>query len=245
MKPKSRQTLIAVLIAMVLPTVVTWVYFILFSGQSALIGGVCKLAQFAFPACWVFLMMRLSIREAGPPATKGGHSPWPLRTNLCVGVGLGAAIVFAMIAYYRFGFAPEVFNHFVLEVESRVEKLSLSNPWGYAALGVFYSLIHSFLEEYYFRWFVFGRLRDYVSFLPAAVLSGLSFMAHHVIVLHVFLGFSFHTLFLSLCIAVGGFLWAWQYERSRSLVGSWISHLIVDAGIFALGYHMIFVVLAK
>ena len=68
-------------------------------------------------------------------------------------------------------------------------------------------------------------------------------MAHHVIVLQAFFGYSIHMFFLSFSIAVGGFIWAWQYERSRSLLGSWVSHLVVDAGIFLVGYHMLFVVL--
>ena len=29
----------------------------------------------------------------------------------------------------------------------------------YVALAVFYALVHSLLEEYYWRWFVFGQLR--------------------------------------------------------------------------------------
>ena len=116
-----------------------------------------------------------------------------------------------------------------------------TDPLGYAILGGFYAVVHSFLEEYYFRWFVFGRLRELLRFAPAAIVSGLAFMAHHVIVLYVFLGPSLHTAFLSLCIAAGGFIWAWQYERSRSLLGPWISHMIVDTGIFLVGYHMLFV----
>ena len=128
-------------------------------------------------------------------------------------------------------------------VPSLAAGLGFDSPGAYVGLGIFYSLIHSFMEEYYFRWFVFGRLRHLIRFAPAALVSALAFMAHHVIVLYVFFGASIHTLFLSLCIAVGGVIWAWQYERSRSLLGSWMSHLLVDAGIFLVGYHMLFIVL--
>jgi uncharacterized protein len=238
-----QQTLIAVMIAIVFPTLVTWVYFIVFEGKSAVIGGVSKTIQFAFPACWVFLWMKMCLRDAGLPEQGKEVARWSTRTNLLSGIAMGTAILLAMVAYYRFAITGNVFTSFISEIESRVNKLSLGNPLGYAALGVFYSLVHSFLEEYYFRWFVFGRLRRLLSFAPAAMIAGLAFMSHHVIVLYVFFGFSFHTWFLSLCIAVGGFLWAWQYEQSRSLLGSWISHLMVDAGIFLIGYHIIFVVL--
>ena len=47
------------------------------------------------------------------------------------------------------------------------------------------------------------------------------------------------TYVFSLGIAVGGAVWAWIYDRTGSLVAPWISHMIVDAGIFALGYFLI------
>ena len=37
-------------------------------------------------------------------------------------------------------------------------------------------------------------------------------------------------------IAAGGAVWAWIYERTGSLYGPWLSHLVVDAGIFIIGY---------
>ena len=237
----KHQTWIAVLFAIVFPSFVTWVYFILFDGKSAVVGGVCKAIQFAFPACWVFLWMKIPLREAGLPKTDNGLPAWPTRRNVLSGVGLGIAIVAAMFAYYGFAITGSDFTNLSIKIASRVNRLSLDNPLGYAILGGFYAVVHSFLEEYYFRWFVFGRLRELLRFAPAAIVSGLAFMAHHVIVLYVFLGPSLHTAFLSLCIAAGGFIWAWQYERSRSLLGPWISHMIVDTGIFLVGYHMLFV----
>lgn len=241
---KRRQTWIAVTFAIVFPTLVTWVYFILFEGESAAIGGVCKAIQFGFPACWVFGWMRMSWAEAGLPKPPDDQPIWSTRTNLLLGIGSGIAILLVTFAYYRFAITGgSQFDSLVAELDSRISKLSMDNPWEFAALGAFYSLVHSFLEEYYFRWFVFGRLRHLINFLPSAIISSLAFMAHHVIVLWVFFGLSLHTIFLSLSIVVGGLLWSWQYERSRSLLGPWISHLFVDAGIFLVGYHMIFVVL--
>jgi membrane protease YdiL (CAAX protease family) len=47
------------------------------------------------------------------------------------------------------------------------------------------------------------------------------------------------TLLLSAAVAVGGAFWAWLYARTGSLYGSWLSHAIVDAGIFAVGYALL------
>ena len=40
-------------------------------------------------------------------------------------------------------------------------------------------------------------------------------------------------------VAVGGAFWAWLYDRSGSLVGPWLSHLVIDAGIFFIGFQLV------
>jgi len=107
-------------------------------------------------------------------------------------------------------------------------------------LATFYSLLHSLLEEYYWRWFVFGRLRRLMS-LPAAIgVSSLGFMAHHVCIVSVFFGWlSPMSLLLSAAVAMGGALFAWIYQRTNSLYAPWISHAFVDSAIFLIGYDLI------
>ena len=108
------------------------------------------------------------------------------------------------------------------------------------AFALFLSIPHSLLEEYYWRWFVFGQLRRTAPFGVALAVSSLAFMSHHVIVIHQMLQQGWGvTLFFSLCVAAGGAAWAWLYERSRSLYGPWISHLLVDCGIMYLGFDLI------
>ena len=47
---------------------------------------------------------------------------------------------------------------FEQQATAKVRDLGLDRLWKYAATGVFYALAHSLLEEYYWRWFVFGQL---------------------------------------------------------------------------------------
>jgi membrane protease YdiL (CAAX protease family) len=118
--------------------------------------------------------------------------------------------------------------------------MGLGSPLVYGLFALFLAVPHSFLEEYYWRWFVFGQLRRVTPTLAAMVISSLGFMAHHVIVIHQFLQQGWPiTLFFSLCVALGGFLWAWLYVRSRSLYGPWVSHLLVDFGIMYIGYNLV------
>jgi membrane protease YdiL (CAAX protease family) len=122
-------------------------------------------------------------------------------------------------------------------IREKVVGLELDTVWKYAAVGFFYALCHSLMEEYYWRWFVFGRLRQVRGFAAAVGISSLGFMAHHVILLATFFGWASPWAYLfSISVALGGAFWAWLYERDGSLYGPWVSHLFVDAAIFLIGY---------
>jgi uncharacterized protein len=128
------------------------------------------------------------------------------------------------------------------KIAAKLALFHAATPARYLLLAVFLSVIHSFLEEYYWRWFVYGQLRKSVPLGPALALSSLAFMGHHVIILAVYFPGRFFSLAVpfSFCIAIGGAVWAWIYEREGNLLAPWLSHLIVDAAIFTLGYSMVF-----
>lgn len=231
--------LAVVLVALVLPSVTTWLYFFgaagSASGVQAAVYSVVKVAQFALPAVWVLLVQRRRITVR--PRSSAG---------VLVGLLFGVAVAAGMFGLYKL-VLDDTATMDLAEAEIRRKTLGfgIDTLAEYALLGVFYSLIHSLLEEYYWRWFVFGQLRRFTSFQAAAIVSSLGFMAHHVLVLGKFFGFaSLETYLLSACIAVGGFVWAWLYDREGSLVGPWLSHAVVDAGIFALGYRIVSAMLA-
>jgi membrane protease YdiL (CAAX protease family) len=81
---------------------------------------------------------------------------------------------------------------------------------------------------------------------PAVAISSIAFAAHHVIVLTLYFGaLSPATWLLSLAIVLGGVFWAWLYDRRGSVVGPWASHMIIDAGIFWIGFELVRDVLAS
>lgn len=234
---------LGVAIAVVLPTLVTWSYFVLLAGSlPALQQGtysVAKIFQFAFPVLWILFLLKRPLRSAGIASLEldGSQKTWTSAQSIGFGVAMGTAVVALMFVIYRFGFPAPVLEKLTGQAADRIEGFSIDSWQKYLGLSVFYALVHSLLEEYYYRWFVFGQLRHVTNLWSAIVISGLAFMGHHVIVLsHYFGGLTPLTLFLSFSIAIGGMLWAGQYEKSRSLLGPWLSHLLVDAGIFAIGY---------
>jgi len=225
---------VAVVFALVFPTLLTWVYFVSMANRSEaaqqLTYGVGKVIQFGFPIFY-FLVWQ-------------GRRPdwrWPTLQGMGMGLGFGLLVVSAMFAFYFLLLKPfGLFAEANVELQKKIEGFGLDSIWAFAGLALFYSLFHSFLEEYYWRWFVFGQLRQWSSFSIAMIVSSLGFMAHHVIVLAVYFGWdSPLTYLLSLSVAVGGAVWAWIYDRTQTLYAPWLSHLIVDAGIFLLGYEIL------
>jgi uncharacterized protein len=225
------------IVALAYPTVLVWVWFVLLSGgtdggavqQAAYVLG--KSAQFVLP---VLLLWWFDRRFPRPTR--------PRFEGLGLGLAFGLATVAGMMALYFVWLKhTSLFDDTPRLVREELTGLGLGSPAGFIIFALFVSLLHSLLEEYYWRWFVFGRLRRHLSFNLACLLSSLGFMAHHVIVMWKYLPGNFWTAVvpLSLCVAVGGAMWAWLYERTKSIYAAWLSHLLVDMGIFAIGYDIL------
>lgn len=230
-------TALAVLFAMTFPSVLTWVYFVVLGGgdkvnslqQIAYTAG--KALQFAFPLAFLWLGERQRLRLRRP------HFD-----GLALGLGFGLVVAGAMVGlYFALYRTSATFAPTAALVRHKLEEFGVASAAGYALLATFLVVIHSLLEDYYWRWFVFGRLRRLLPLTPAILLSSLAFMAHHVILLHYFFPGQFVAAVLpfSLGVAVGGAVWAYLYDRTGSIYSPWLSHLLVDAAIFAVGWDLL------
>jgi membrane protease YdiL (CAAX protease family) len=225
-----------VLPALVLPSLTAWFYFVALAGggqlnpwqQVVYVGG--KAVQFALPVLFLALTRRM---------------PWP-KEDIFKGVGIG--IGFGLLAgcailclYFAALRGSPVMATMALKAREKIQELGVDTPLRFFTLAVVLSVGHSLLEEVYWRWFVFGQLKELFPMPAAVVVSSLGFMAHHVIILGVYLPVQFLTVaLLSLGVAVGGAFWAWLYARTGSLMGGWLGHLLVDAAIFVVGWDLVF-----
>jgi membrane protease YdiL (CAAX protease family) len=83
-------------------------------------------------------------------------------------------------------------------------------------------------------------MRRFLSLSAAIVLSSVAFMLHHIIILGTYLGYTEPaTWIFSVGVAIGGDYWAWLYERKDNIWAPWLSHALIDAAIFLIGYDMI------
>ncbi len=174
----------ATIFALVLPSIVTLVYFVWAAKYESSVQQVAfaasKSVQFLFPAVWVFLVLR-------------SRPVW----KTCPGKGLwqGALFGFMVLAtmlalYHGVIKSTPAFEEPLGKIAEKIAGLGVDSVGLYAALGVFYAVFHSLLEEYYWRWFVFRQLVGPTSTAMAILISSLGFMAHHVVVLSTYFGWA-------------------------------------------------------
>jgi len=229
-----RANLISVLCALCFPTLLTAIYFVVLADRPSIVlqtvYSVGKLVQFGFPAVWILLICKEKF-----------SMPVMHKRGLVEGFGFGVLTASAMFGLYWLILKPSGFFEGPGQaVREKVLSLGMDQPWKFILLAVFYSLVHSLLEEYYWRWFVFRELRKLSGFLVSLVVSSVGFAAHHVVLLAVFFGWdSPATWLFSFSICCGGAVWAMIYERSKSIYGPWLSHLLADAAIFLIGYDLV------
>src|SRR4029077_16237279 len=100
-------------------------------------------------------------------------------TGLALGAVIGGAVLAGYAIALRCGLlagAPEA-------IRAKVVDIGASAPLAFLGLALFYSLLHSLMEEYYWRGFVFAQLQERLAPGAAVALSSAAFMAHHVILL--------------------------------------------------------------
>jgi membrane protease YdiL (CAAX protease family) len=160
---------------------------------------------------------------------------------LLIGAAFSAVIVAAgWIVFNSVLRETSAFTVAATKIHDKIAQFGIDAAWKYAILGVFYSLIHSLLEEYYWRSFAFQQLRKLIPLWPAVLISAMAFAGHHIIVLSEFFReVPWLAWLFASAVTVGGVFWAWLYERTGSLYNTWLSHLLIDAGIFWIGYELV------
>ena len=168
--------------AALFPSLATWLYFVVLSQHpSAAVQAAYaaeKVLQFAFPSVWVVLVQRQKLRLAKPSAA-----------GVAEGLALGVAVLLGMLLLYFCWLKPAGYLAAAAgPITAKATALGMGSPARFILGGVLLSSIHSLLEEYYWRWFLFGGLRRFMPVAAAVILSSLAFTAHHVILLAIYFG---------------------------------------------------------
>lgn len=102
-------------------------------------------------------------------------------------------------------------------------------------VSLYISFVNSFLEEFFFRGFVFTNLARLHQRRFAYGFSGLLFALYHVAMM---VGWFSPLLFVLVMagLTVGGMLFNWLNERLDTIYASWLSHMFANFAINTIGF---------
>ena len=167
---------IALIPAMTIPFILSIFYFHLFSDRpfAKFLYGATKIFNLTWPIIGGFLFVKVWI-----PSFKLKNSKH--LKALPLGAISGLIIVLVMLIGLYTPIGDAVYSN-SWRIKNKAVEMGFINY--YISFSIFLSFFHSLLEEYYWRWFVYGNLRQLVNFYLANLLSGLAFASHHIVILN-------------------------------------------------------------
>jgi len=223
---ERRRALIALALLAPVPSLGTAAAMILVPGPvGQALFMAAKIWLLVFPAFWYLVVERG--RLSWSPPIDGGMGVG-LLTGLVAGAVIGLAALF-------FG----IFDMDMGQLAGEVDEMGLATPRAYLLGALGWTFANSLMEEYVYRWFVFSQCERLMPRFAAVLASATVFTAHHVIALSTYLPWHL-TALASLGVFLGGVLWAVLYARYRSIWPGWVSHIIADVAVFAVGWELLF-----
>ncbi|MEM9282787.1 MAG: type II CAAX endopeptidase family protein [Verrucomicrobiota bacterium] len=221
---------IVLLPALLIPLAASFFYFVFFPGTT--FGNGIYVAAKLNLLIWPLLATRLILKE--PMIDKS--LPRKHRKSIVEGTIFGVAVTALLVFLVRGTPLGDVVAENGGRIAERIVGLGVAEH--YLLFALFISFFHAALEEYYWRWFVFGNARRLMSAGLAILVAAVGFTAHHVVVLSQFFPFGW-ALCLGACVGIGGAAWSWIYHRTNSMWGPWISHMIIDLAIMWVGWEVL------
>lgn len=216
-----------IVLALLLPSLAAWLYFVTAagSGWAPWLYTASKVAMAALPViAWRWLPTR--------PLPGGDR-------GMAIASGLGCGVVMAaVIAMAAFGPLDGLVTSARPAILAKIAEFGIATPGAYLAAALALALVHSAFEEWYWRWFVWRRLRDRCPEAVAHVVAGIGFALHHAVIAAVFVGL-WPGIALAAVVAVAGMAWSVLYRRSGSLLAPWLAHVAADLALMAIGWWLL------
>ncbi len=102
-------------------------------------------------------------------------------------------------------------------------------------VSLYISFANSFLEEFFFRGFVFTNLKQLSGKKIAYLFSAAAFSLYHVAMM---IGWFSPALFLLVMVGLmaGGIIFNWINEKLDTIYGSWLTHMFANFAINTIGF---------
>lgn len=120
-----------------------------------------------------------------------------------------------------------------MELQSK-SKITASS---FVFVGLYITLVNSFLEEYFFRGFIFLNLYELKSKKLAYIYSSFLFGVYHIGIFKTWFNPGLVGLALIGLISIG-FVFNWLDTKSKNFINSWIVHILADSAIIIIGLKM-------
>lgn len=160
---------------------------------------------------------------------------WRVVTGTGILTGICISLIGCLLVITPVGTIVKENSHNLVE---KAEGLGFASRGRFLMVAAFITLLHSAMEEYYWRWFIYGHLRQMVGHWPGHLIAAVAFTGHHLVLMSVLFPLPL-ALFLSFLVGLGGLIWSLMYEWQGSVLGCWLSHLVVDAFLMIVGYRLI------
>lgn len=224
-------TLIALLFAPLLAQ-----YLAVLSGSYAVGLGARIVVHILIPVVFTRYVARVGLWEAFIDPIKTDRNElfgWSLKAGLLTGL---AAAIIIMGAFVLLGS--------LLDVASITA--NLLNDFNvhravFPLIGLAIVVVNPFLEEYFWRGFIFRNLDQAFKNSPLhnvpLYLTGFFFALHHVIIFQGWFNW-WQFILTTAFLALAGVLFNWMFRRSGSIIASWLTHAIADLTIVAIGLYV-------
>ena len=155
----------------------------------------------------------------------------PRKKGLLWAVGLGIGIYGVILGGY---FLVSPFFDFSRIADSLTKNAGVTKE-NFLYVSLYISFANSFLEEFFFRGFVFTNLKRHSGRTQAYLFSAAAFSLYHVAMM---IGWFSPLLFLLVMagLAAGGMIFNWLNEKLDTIYCSWLTHMFANFAINTIGF---------
>ena len=158
----------------------------------------------------------------------------PKKKGLLPAIALGVGIYAVILGGY---FLVSPFFDFSQIAGALTDNAGVTKE-NFLYVSLYISFINSFLEEFFFRGFVFTNLKHHSGRKLAYIFSAAAFSLYHVAMM---IGWFSPALFLLVMVGlvVGGMIFNWLNEKLDTIYCSWLTHMFANFAINTIGFMLL------
>ena len=158
----------------------------------------------------------------------------PKKKGLLPAIALGIGIYAVILGGY---FLISPFFNFSQIAGALTENAGVTKE-NFLYVSLYISFINSFLEEFFFRGFVFTNLKQLTGRKLAYIFSAAAFSLYHVAMM---IGWFSPALFLLVMmgLVIGGMIFNWLNEKLDTIYCSWLTHMFANFAINTIGFMLL------